>query len=107
MSKVFEQVVMDVSPWPSGQGFSGASAWWETVMGKSDRQKLDHLFGIALLDPELCEKLLTRRDDALLMPFGFSDEVRHWLKTIKALTLPELAEAILNGPEIEGLRTAA
>jgi hypothetical protein len=100
MVQVYEKVVMDVLPWPDGQGFSGGSVWWDQLLDKSERQKLDNLLGIALLDEKVRDNLLHSRTDALLNPFGFSDEVRHWLKSIHAASLSELAEAILKGPHL-------
>jgi hypothetical protein len=91
--------VMDVLPWPQGQGFTGASAWWDYVLSKEESRRLDNLMGIALLDEEFGYRLLNERDDALLKPFGFSNETLNWLRTIQAGSLVELAQAIVSGPK--------
>ena len=43
-------VVMDVLPWPSGYGFNGGDAWWQHTLSQSERERLDDLLGLALLD---------------------------------------------------------
>ncbi len=93
-TKNFQKAVMDVSPWPDGQGFSGGNMWWNYVLSKSERQRLDSLIGVALLDTDVCDQLVTRRDDGLLSAFGLSPETKEWLKAVKATSLVELAEAI-------------
>jgi hypothetical protein len=90
----FQKAVMDVSPWPDGQGFSGGTVWWNYVMTKSERQRLDNLIGMALLDTGVREQLVTKRDDGLLSAFGLSQETKDWLKALKVSSLVELAEAI-------------
>ncbi len=86
---------MDVLPWPNGHGFSGADVWWDYLLSRSERQRLENLMGLALLDRKLCESLLARRDDSLLAAFGLSQETRDWLKSIKANSLAELAQAMM------------
>lgn len=98
-----DKLVMDVLPWPSGQGFAGAQAWWDCVLSKNERQKLDNLLGIALLDQSIRDNLLTLKSEALLSPFEFSEEVKQWLMSIEVASLEELAEAILKGPAIEAM----
>jgi hypothetical protein len=87
---------MDVLPWPQGHGFSGADTWWEFVMSQDERQRLDHLMGIALLDNDVCDRLVNQRDDSLLSAFGLSEDTQKWLGTIKADSLVELAQAIVS-----------
>jgi len=94
VNKNFQKAVMDVSPWPNGQVFTGGTVWWNYVMSKSERQRLDNLIGVALLDTAVREQLVTRRDDGLLSAFGLSSETKEWLKAQKATSLVELAEAI-------------
>jgi hypothetical protein len=88
-------VVMDVLPWPGGYGFAGHSTWWQHVLSQSERERLDNLIGLALLDNEVCERLVTKRDRALLSAFGLSEQTQDWLKNITASTLKELAQAIV------------
>lgn len=87
--------VMDVSPWPNGQGFAGANIWWDYVLGKDEEQRLDHLMGVALMDEKVCKRLLQDRDDSLLEKFELSESTRRWLRTIEAKTLADFAKAIL------------
>lgn len=95
MLRKSHEMVMDVLPWPKGQGFTGADAWWDYVLTKDEEQRLDHLMGLALLDEAICKKLLIERDPALLKAFGISDDTQRWLRTIPATSLVEFAQAIL------------
>lgn len=88
-------VVMDVLPWPSGYGFNGHGMWWQHILSQNERERLDSLIGLALLDSDVCERLVTKRDRALLSAFGLSDQTQNWLKNIAASTLKELAQAIV------------
>ncbi len=97
MSLMDQTPVMDVSPWPHGHGFTGARSWWEYIISKEERQRLDNLMGIALLDEDVCERLVCKRDDALLSAFGLSEKTRSWLHAINANSLDELAKAIVAG----------
>lgn len=96
MSQLSQSLVMDVFPWPQGVGFTGSSAWWEYVLNKEERQKLDNLLGLALLSPDVCDRLVNQRDEALLQKFELSEEMQVWLCKVKADSLTELAQAILS-----------
>ena len=87
--------VMDVSPWPQGRGFEGSTVWWEDVMGRDEKQRLDNLMGVALLDADIRDRLVNKRDLSLLDAFGLSKETQNWLQEIKAHSLTELAQAIV------------
>jgi hypothetical protein len=87
--------VMDVSPWPQGHGFSGADTWWNYVLSKEERRRLDQLLGIALLDDEVRERLVEHRDRALFEAFGLSTETQTWLCSVQAASLTELAQAVV------------
>jgi hypothetical protein len=88
--------VMDVLPWPQGQGFAGATSWWDYMLSKDESRRLDNLMGVALLDEEVSQRLVNDRDDTLLASFGLSKETRSWLRGIPATSLVELAEAIVS-----------
>ncbi len=90
-----KSAVMDVLPWPDGYGFRGADAWWQSVLSQNERERLDDLLGLALLDKDLCEQLVLKRDTSLLAAFGLSENTQQWFSRIKASTLKELAQAIL------------
>ncbi len=77
-------------PWPSGPGFTGADAW-----GQSERDDLDNLLGLALLDQSVRYRLLVQRDPTLLDAFGLSEDTRRWLASVQASTLKEFAQAIV------------
>ena len=96
MLRASETPVMDVLPWPQGRGFTGADAWWDYVMNKEERKRLDNLMGLALLDKEVCDRLLHKRDESLLSAFGLSFETQAWLRALRATSLAELAEAIVS-----------
>lgn len=96
MSQNYTKAVMDVLPWPSGHGFAGTGTWWEYILSKGERQRLDNLMGLALLDQDVCDRLLTQRDASLLSAFGISEETQSWLRMIPATTLVEFAQAIIS-----------
>lgn len=87
--------VMDVLPWPDGSGFAGGDSWWHLVLSQSECDRLNNLVGLALLDGDVCERLVTKRDSALLTAFGLSERTQDWLRGINATTLKELAQAIV------------
>ena len=88
-------VVMDVLPWPNGYGFSGGDAWWDNTLRQTERERLDNLLGLALLDNKVCEQLVVKHDTSLLAAFGLSEDTQRWLAGIKASTLKEFARAVL------------
>ncbi len=88
-------VVMDVLPWPNGYGFNGGDGWWAHTLSQSERERLDDLLGLALLDKNVCDQLVGQRDPSLLQAFNLSAETQHWLTGIKASTLKEFAQAVL------------
>lgn len=96
MAMVDQTPVMDISPWPSGQGFEGARDWWEDMLSRDEKQRLDNLMGVALLDTEICHRLVTERDSTLFNAFGLSEKTQQWLHDIQARTLNEFARAIVS-----------
>ncbi len=103
MAMVDRTPVMDVAPWPNGYGFEGSRSWWEYVMDQDEKQRLDNLMGVALLNTEVCERLVRQRDAALLNAFGISPETQAWLRRLQAGSLVELAQAITahHQPDVE------
>ncbi len=95
MAMMDQTPIMDVSPWPTGHGFEGASIWWEGMTRKDEMQRLDNLMGVALLDEDVRRRLVKERDTSLLAAFGLSKETQKWLREVKAATLAELAQAIV------------
>jgi hypothetical protein len=90
-------MITDVSPWPRGQGFSGARGWWQHVLSQDERKRLDNLVGVALLDTEICDRLLGGQDESLFSAFGISEETQQQLRSIRATTLADFAQAITFG----------
>ena len=90
-----QTIVMDVLPWPDGCGFSGGDEWWQHTLSQTERERLDNLLGLALLDNKVCDQLVTQRDPSLFGAFDLSESTRRWLISLKASTLKELAEAIV------------
>ena len=60
-----------------------------------ETRRLDTLIGVALLDDEIRRRLITQRDEMLLITFGLSQDMRQWLMRIEAVSLEEFAQAIL------------
>ena len=88
-------VVMDVLPWPNGYGFNGGDGWWAHTLSQSERERLDDLLGLALLDKSVCHQLVEQRDSSLFDAFALSAETQRWLAGIKANSLKEFAQAVL------------
>lgn len=95
MTLMTQRLVMDVSPWPNGRGFSGRDNWLEHVESRTEQEKIDHMMGLALIDQDVRQRLVKERDDSLLSAFGLSDATRNWLRLLKADSLDELAQAIV------------
>lgn len=107
MAHLRQTPTMDILPWPQGHGFQGTSAWWDYLRSKEERKRLDNLMGLALLDEDICRRLLKDRDPSLFTAFGLTAETQAWLRSIKATTLIELAEAIISGPHSQYLEEAS
>lgn len=107
MASLKQAPTMDVLPWPAGHGFQGTDSWWELVRSKEERKRLDNLMGLALLDEDISRRLLKDRDASLFAAFGLAQETQLWLRSIKATTLVEFAEAILSGPQTQVLEEAS
>ena len=88
------KLVMDISPWPQGHGFAGATMWWDHVHEQNEQKRLDNLMGVALLDAEICERLLSGSDDTLMSAFGISEETKSRLRSVQATSLTDLAQAL-------------
>ncbi len=87
-------VARDVRPWPSGCGFAD-DVWRQHSPSQSERERLDNLMGLALLDQSVRDRLLVKRDPALLDAFDLSEDTRRRLAAVQAGSLKELAQAIV------------
>lgn len=96
MLRTKQSPVMDVQPWPNGKGFTGSNEWWDYVMTKDERARLDNLMGLALLDAQVCDRLLKDRDESLMKAFGLSNQTQAWLRALKVTSLVEMAQAIVS-----------
>lgn len=65
------------------------------VILPEQKERLDRLFLSALLDPEICHRLVVERDEHLLYEFGVAVAIRRWMRNIPAVTLTELAHALV------------
>jgi hypothetical protein len=99
MNNTKQALVIDISPWPNGYGFQGASDWWNYVLSQEESKRLDNLMGLALLDEDLRRRLVHERDTSLFNAFKLAPPTQAWLKSIKATTLTELAQEIVAGPQ--------
>jgi hypothetical protein len=95
MTSPLSKAVMDINPWPRGQGFLGSNLWWHYVRALDDAHRLEVLLTLALFNEEVCQRLLVC-DLTLLLPFAFSEETVELLMEIKVSTLEEFAEAIIS-----------
>jgi len=75
---------------------NGSDVWWQHTLGQSERDRLDNLIGLALVDQRVHDRLLVQHDPSLLDDFDLSDDTRHWLTGVRASTLKEFAQAIVN-----------
>jgi hypothetical protein len=96
MAQLDRTLVMDILPWPKGRGFSGVSAWWDYVLSKDEQGRLDNLMGVALLDGEVRERLIKRKDETLFSAFGLSTETKTWINSLNVASLDELAQEIIS-----------
>ncbi len=86
---------MDVLPSPTGYGFTGTEISWQHPVPQNEREQLDSLMGLALLDPGVRDRLLVQHDPALLDAFDLPDDTRQALSNIHASTLKEFAQAVV------------
>ncbi len=94
MTQLRSKFVMDVCPWPQGQGFTGRQAWWNYVLTLDQQDRLDVLLMMALLSEQIRHSLL-RHDRILLSSFEFSPDTMTLLEAIEAETLEEFAQALI------------
>jgi hypothetical protein len=64
------------------------------VTKQYEQKRLDNLMGVALLDSDICERLLSGSDDTLLTAFGISEETQSRLKSAHASNLTDLAQVL-------------
>ncbi|HRL13092.1 MAG TPA: hypothetical protein PKX07_14505 [Aggregatilineales bacterium] len=87
-------MVTDLSPWADGRGFHGGKEWWDYIARKDERKRLDHLFGMALLDESIRRRLVDDRDESLFTAFGLSEPTKQYIRRINAGSLSDLAQAV-------------
>lgn len=74
---------------------NGGDVWRQHSTGKSERDRLDNLMGLALVDQKIRDRLLVQHDPSLLDDFDLSDDTRHLLISVGAHSLREFAQAII------------
>jgi hypothetical protein len=94
MSQESSKPTMDISPWPTGEGFQGAKAWWDYVLRHSEQDRLDFLILAALVSSEVRD-LLLKHDLSLFEKFELSAKTIAHLSRIEAQTLEEFVQAML------------
>lgn len=83
-------IVTDAQAYPNGD------VWQQLTTGQSDRDRLDNLIGLALVDQGVHDRLIVRRDRSLLDDFELSEDTRDRLTAIHANSLKEFAQAIVS-----------
>jgi hypothetical protein len=91
MSQRPSKPTIDISPWPTGEGFQGGGAWWEYVRSQGEAERLDALMLTALLNTEVAGRLL-KHDERLFEMFGLSDQTITSLCQIEAISLESFAQ---------------
>jgi hypothetical protein len=89
------QLLTDVVPWPSGTGFRDAQQWWDYVLVQDERSRIDHLLGLAFLNPSIGTRLL-RHDETLFAAFRLSQGNCNAMKRIRANSVEAFAQALLD-----------
>ncbi|MEO8608796.1 MAG: hypothetical protein ABI690_12975 [Chloroflexota bacterium] len=93
MQQQSSKSAIDITPWPTGEGFQGNKDWWEYVWTQKEVDRLDSLLLAALLSREICT-LLLNHDEALLKAFNLSEETVTHLSQIEAQTLEGFVQAM-------------
>lgn len=87
--------VMKVVPWSNGELVVGSKAWWIYLVGKDEVARMEMLFTLAMLEPDVEEQLVIHREETLLDAFGIKQDTQRWLKDLKIKSLTELAVAFM------------
>lgn len=69
------------------------------ILDDEQIKKINYLLGWALLDDATHQGFVVERDSTLMTEQGLSWQVQHWLRSLEAGTIEELAEQILHGIE--------
>ncbi len=94
-NKPSSSLIMDVLPSPTGYGFTGADISWQHPLPQHEREQLDSLIGLALLDPSVRDRLIVQHDPNLFDAFNLRADTRNQLSQIQASTLKEFAQAVV------------
>ncbi len=94
-SSFSSSLIMDVLPSPTGYGFTDADISWQHPRSQREREQLDSLMGLALLDQNVRDRLIVQHDPTLLDAFNLPDDTRHRLSNIRVNTLKEFAQAVV------------
>ena len=86
---------LGIQPRSVGQRPNGDNRWCSNVLSQNERDALDYLVGLALLNTAICERLIVKHDCGLLAAFGLSENAKNWVLGIEAQTLKDFAQAIV------------
>lgn len=75
--------------------FQRPQVWQGFLLSYEEKQRIDRMMGSALLDETLCRRLVKDRDTAVMSAFELSAETQNWLRSIRASSLDEIAQAIV------------
>jgi hypothetical protein len=62
-----------------------------------ERHKLDQLLAAAMLDQRTARRLLHEHDETLFTAYALSEETQHWMSSLNASTLNDLALQLVAG----------
>jgi hypothetical protein len=65
-------------------------------LSKDERKRLDHLFGMALLDETIRRRLVDERDESLFVAFALSERTKQSIRKVDAASLSDLAQAVID-----------
>ncbi|MCI0710027.1 MAG: hypothetical protein L0154_07675 [Chloroflexi bacterium] len=86
---------MMVVPWADGKLVVGSKAWWVYLAGKDQVARMETLLTLAMLEPDVEERLVIHREQSLLDAFGIQQDTQRWLREVKIKNITELAVAFM------------
>ena len=69
---------------------------WRRALSAEDKHQIDTLMGEAILDTEICRRLIDERDDMLFEDYQLSEHAKQILRESPANTLPDLAQSVVS-----------
>jgi hypothetical protein len=81
--------------WPNGSPAGYTDVWERPTPAQNERERLDNLIGLALVDSSIRDRLMVQHDRSLVDAFNLTDETRQRLSNTRAGSLQELAQSML------------